>query len=173
MIREIATRKSSTGYKGLFIIIMIAVIVISLSVLVGYLENNFDIYYLEYLIFFMLLGFGVFVLRYFITQYRYSLFDDEFIIERMIGKKLTTVVDVFIWNIISFKKTVEKPTKNIKIIKTYKLFVQHTNKWSLVYKKDDELFEALFNPSENFIRQLNRAIMQRQKKQQREPDIIR
>lgn len=173
MIREIATRKSSTGYKGLLIIVFIAVMIIAMSTLVGFIENNFGIKNLEYIIYFILLGLAIFVIQYFVTQYRYSLFDDELIIERMLGNKITPIVSVFIWDIISFEKVAKDNGKDKeKISKSYNLFVQHSNRWSLIYKKDEEFLEAVFSPSEDFIRQLKRAINGRQHKEQREPNII-
>jgi hypothetical protein len=108
-----------------------------------------------------------------VTQYRYSLFDDELIIESILGKRITTVVDVFLWDIISFDKIENRVVKNdIKITKTHNVSVQRMDKWVVVYKKDNEFFEVIFNPSNDFINQLQRAILQRQMKQQREPDII-
>lgn len=173
MIREIATRKSSTGYKGLLLIFIMTVIIVFLSVLVGYVERTFGIKNLEYIIFVILLGVGVFVIYYFVTQYRYSLFDDELIIESILGKKITIVVDVFIWDIVTFDKVENKVNKNDKkITKIHNLSVQHANKWVVTYKKGEEICKAVFNPSNEFVNQLQRAIAQRKMKQQREPDII-
>jgi hypothetical protein len=88
----------------------------------------------------------------------------------MLGKRITPVVNVFIWDILSFEKM--NFSEKVKITKSYKLFADNTNKWSLVFKKDNEIFEAVFSPSEEFVRQLKSAIENRQNKQEREPNII-
>ena len=172
MIREVATRKSSMGYRGLLLIFIITILVLLASSLVGYIQNNFGIRHLEYIVYFMLIAFGVFVIRYFVTQYRYSLFDDQLIIERMLGKRIDIIVNIYIWDIVSFDEAKKHSKEEKKKMKTFKLYVQHTDKYSIIYKKNDETFEAVFNPSQEFISQLNTAIEQRTKKQQRVPDII-
>jgi hypothetical protein len=170
MIREIATRKGSSGYKGLLLIIAITAFVIIMSSLIGMVENATGLDNLEYIIYAMLVVLGFFVIHHFITQYRYSLFDDELIIEQMLGKKITPVVNVFIWDILSFEKI--NSTEKVKIARSYKLYADNSNKWSITFKKDCEIYEAVFSPSDEFVGQLKSAIEKRQHKQEREPNII-
>jgi len=170
MIREVATRKGSSGYKGLLLIIAITVFIILMSSLIGYMENVFGIKHLEYIIYAMLLVLSFFVIQLFITQYRYSLFDDELILEKMLGKKITPVVNVFIWDILSFEKN--NSSEKVKIAKSHKLYSENANKWSLIYKHNNEIYEALFSPSDEFVNQLLRAINSRQHKEKREPNIV-
>jgi hypothetical protein len=170
MIRETATRKGSLGYKGLLLIVAIAAVIILMSWLIGYVENALGIHNLEYIIYALLLALGVFVLQHFVTQYRYSLFDDELILEKLLGKRITPVVNVFIWDILSFEKN--NSSEKVKIAKSYSLFTDGSNKWSLTFKKDGEIYEAVFSPSEDFVKQLLSAIDNRQHKQEREPNII-
>ena len=170
MIRETATRKGSLGYKGLLLIIAIAVAIIFMSWLIGYVENALGIHNLEYIIYAILLALGFFVIQYFVTQYRYSLFDDELILEKMLGKKITPVVNVFIWDILSFEKI--NSSEKVKIAKSYSLCADGSNKWSLTFKKDGEIYEAVFSPSDEFVKQLVSAINNRQHKQERKPNIV-
>ncbi len=172
MIREIATRKSSAGYKGLLLIAAITIFVIFLSVLIGFIENYFGVKNLEYVIYVLLIGLSFFVIKYYVTQYRYSLFDDELIIERMLGKRIHIIVNVFIWDVVSFRPHVKSDESDKIITKTHKLYVQQANRYSIVYTKDDVTYEAVFSPSEEFVRQLVRAIEQRKNKQHRKPDIV-
>ena len=170
MIREIATRKGTSGYKGLLLIIAISVFIVAISSLIGFIENEFGIKHLEYIIYVILLALSFFVIQIFVTQYRYSLFDDELIFEKMLGKRITPVVDIFIWDILSFEKN--DSSEKVKIVKSYKLFADSANKWFLTYKKDNEIYEAVFSPSDEFANQLVSAINNRQHKQEREPNII-
>lgn len=170
MIREIATRKETSGYKGLLLIFAMAVFIIAMSSLVGFIENEFGIKHLEYIIYLILFGLGFFVIQYFITQYRYSLFDDELILEKMLGKRITPVANIFIWDILSFEKV--NSSEKVKIAKSYKLYTDNSNKWSMTYNKDNEIYEAIFSPTKEFANQLVAAINNRQHKQEREPNII-
>ncbi len=170
MIREIATRKGSDGTRGILLILAIAVIIIFMSSVIGYFENTYGIKGLEYIIYAVLMVICYFVVQHFLVQYRYSLFDDELLIEKMLGKRVTPVVDVFIWDILSFEKA--NSSEKVKISKAYRLFADSTNKWSITFKKDDEIFEAVFSPSDDFVSQLESAIENRQVKQEREPDIV-
>ena len=170
MIREIATRKGSSGYKGLLLIVAIAVFIIAMSSLVGFIENEYGVKNLEYFIYLILFGLGFFVIQHFITQYRYSLFDDQLIFEKMLGKKIIPIDDVFIWDILAFEKY--NSSEKVKITKSYKLYADNSNKWSLTYKKENEIYEAVFSPSDEFANQLVAAINNRQHKEKREPNII-
>ncbi len=170
MIREIATRKGSDGTRGILLILAIAILIIFMSSVVGYFENKYDIKGLEYIIYVVLIVICYFVVQHFIVQYRYSLFDDELLIEKMLGKRTTPMVDVFIWDILSFEKV--NSSQKVKVSKSYRLFADSTNKWFLTFKKGEEIFEAVFSPSEEFVAQLNSAISNRQVKEEREPDII-
>lgn len=170
MIREIATRKGSSGSKGLLLIIVISVFIIAMSSLVGFVENEFGVKHLEYIIYVILFGLGYFIIQHIITQYRYSLFDDEIIFEKMLGKKITPIANIFIWDILVFEKA--NSSEKVKITKSFKLYADSSNKWSLTYKKGDEIYEAVFSPSNEFANQLIAAINNRQHKEEREPNII-
>ncbi len=170
MIREIATRKGSSGYKGLLLIVAIALFIISMSSLVGFIENKFGVKNLEYIIYVILFALSFYVIQHFVTEYRYSLFDDELILEKMLGKKITPIVNIFIWDILSFEKL--NSSEKVKIAKSYKLYADNSNKWILLFKKDSEIYEVVFSPSDEFANQLISAINNRQHKQEREPNII-
>ena len=170
MIREVASRKGTSGARGLLLIFAIAVFIILLSAFIGFIESAFGIDHLEYFIYAILFALAFYMVQHFVTQYRYSLFDDELILERMLGNRITPVVNVFIWDILSFEKL--SSTEKVKIAKSYKLSADNSNRWALTYKKDGEIYEAVFSPSEEFVSQLLSAIDKRQHKQEREPNII-
>ncbi len=172
MIREIATSKGTSGSKGLILIIAVAVTVILLSMLVGYIQTTFGIAHMEYLIYIGLIILGVVLIRRYITQYRYSLFDDEIIFERIIGKKETPALVLRMWEIKGVKSLDEVENKDLDERNILRLNVERKDAWLILYEKDEESNGVIFNPSREFIEQLKKTLKTPQKEETREPDIV-
>jgi hypothetical protein len=65
----------------------VTVCVVLLSGAVDYLEERLNVHHAEYFIYVALILLGVYVIRKYLTEYRYSLFDDEVIVDRIIGSR--------------------------------------------------------------------------------------
>ena len=172
MIREIATSKGSSGSKGLILIIVVAVAVILLSMLVGYIQTTFGINHMEYLIYIGLIVLGAVLMRRYITQYRYSLFKDEVIFERIIGKKEIPALVLRMWEIKKVKPLDEVDNKDLNERNILRLSVDRKDAWMILYEKDKQASGVIFNPSQGFVDQLKKTLETPQTEEIREPDIV-
>lgn len=90
MIREKRTQRDVSSNKAFFIVILISICMIFLSSIVGYIQNTFGIRYLESIIYIIVVVVAYVLIKNYLTEYRYSFFDSEIIIEKMLGKKNST-----------------------------------------------------------------------------------
>lgn len=172
MIREKVTQKSTSGNKGFLLVIALSVGIIVLSSIVGYIENTFDIKHLELIIYAILVFVSTVLIRRYLTEYRYSFLDDELIIEKILGNRVTPVVNIRTWDIEFFGHISDSDWKNDDIQIT-SCDIDKTNAYVIAYTKDEVKYAITFSPTENFIQQLQTAIDTIHYEQMEEDTIIK
>lgn len=162
MIREKVTNKGTSGNKGFMLIVMVSASVILLSTIIGYIQNTFGIRHLEYIIYAGLIVFSIFLMRKYITEYRYSFFDDEIIIEKMLGNRITPVANIRTWNIQHFGKFSDSDWKD-ENLKVDFYDVERKDASVMVCKDHNGMRAIVFNPSVEFVDQLQKTMKDNQK----------
>lgn len=154
MIRQIARLRVSIG-KSILMVTVITVCVVLMSGIVGYFRNNLGIRNTEYVIYILLIVLGLYIVKKYLTEYRYSLFDDEVIIDRIVGNRVEALLVLRVREIEEHgllsemsedkRQYVERIIKaNIRKIRChYILFHRNGKRQMLVYNPTDEFAEAL------------------------------
>lgn len=156
MIREKASNKDMSGKRGFYIIVAISVGTVFLSTIVGYIQKRFNINHLEWIIYGLLIVTAYIVIKRYITEYRYSFFDDELIVEQIIGKKIEPVASIRTWEIKYFGKISKAKWGDNTVIT--KCDVNKTGTYAIIYEKDGTEHVVTLSPSEELITQVKTAM---------------
>ncbi|MEX1378152.1 MAG: hypothetical protein AB1Z23_11865 [Eubacteriales bacterium] len=157
MIREKKTKKEVSGNRAFLVVILLSFVIIIMSSFVGYLENNFGIKHLEKIIYIAIVVIAYFLIKNYLTEYRYSFFDNELIVEKILGKKITSVATIKSKEIEYFGKASDTfiNKKEIEIINCY---VYKKNAYAIKFTQDDITKAILINPSEDLILQIKKSL---------------
>lgn len=157
MIREKKTRKEVSGNMAFYVVILLSVGIILLSSLVGYIENNFGIQRLEYIIYAIIFVTAYFLIKNYLTEYRYSFFDNELIIEKILGKKVTRIASIKSREIEYFGKMSGADWDDKEIQVDY-CDVNKRNAYAIKYIKNGVTKVLTLNPSNELIMHIQKSI---------------
>jgi len=172
MIREKRTRKEVSGNMAFLVIIALSVGIIILSSLVGYIENRFGIERLEYIIYAIIFVTAYFLIKNYLTEYRYSFFDNELIIEKILGKQVTQIASIKSREIEYFGK-ISGADWDEKEIQVDYCDVNKRNAYAIKYKKTGVAKVLTLNPSEELILHIQKSIDAKDYDELDEDKIIR
>lgn len=171
MIREKTARREASGSKKFLLIVIVSVVIFIMSAIVGYFQNTFKIYNLEIVIYVSLLVFIIVLIKLYFTEYRYSFFEDEIIIEKLLGKKITPLVSVRIWDITYFGPILDNNWQEDEM-KIDSCDVSKKDVTLILYSNKGAKCALTFNPSKELISQVQRAIKNKDSNLISENEII-
>lgn len=157
MIREKKTRREVSGNMAFLVVIILSVGIIILSTLVGYIENKFGIQGLEYIIYVIIFITAYILIKSYLTEYRYSFFDNELIIEKMLGKKITQIASIKSREIEYFGKIIGTDWDENEIHVDY-CDVNKRRAYAIKYVKNGVAKVLTLNPSEELILHVQKSI---------------
>ena len=172
MIREKKTKKEVSGNRSFLVVIFLSFVIIFMSSFVGYIENTFGIKHLEKIIYVAIVVIAFFLIKNYLTEYRYSFFDNELIVERILGKKITPVATVKSREIEQFGKAPEVDI-NKKEIETFNCYVHKRAAYTIKFMQDEKAKAILFNPSEDLILQIKKSLEARDFDEVKEEKLIK
>lgn len=172
MIREKKTRKEVSGNMAFLLVILLSVGIIILSSLVGYIENNFGIQRLEYIIYIIIFITAYFLIKNYLTEYRYSFFDNELIIEKILGKKVTQIASIKSREIEYFGK-ISGVDLNENELQIEYCDVNKRDAFAIKYVKSGVTKVITLNPSDELILHVQKSIDARDYDELDEDKIIR
>ena len=142
-----------------------------MSGLVGYLRSEFGIKYLEYVLYLFLIGLALFIVKRYVTEYRYSLFSDEIIFEKIVGKRQTPLLVVRVWEIVK-TGSIHDDDYDPKSMELFDLTFNKSSAKYILFKHNGEEKLVVYSPSVDFLRQLDRAMSSRIEDLIKEPDLM-
>jgi len=157
MIREKKTKREESGGAAFLTVVLLSVGIIFLSSLVGYIENRFGIERLENIIYLILIVVAYILIRKYLTEYRYSFFDDELIVEKILGKKITQVAIIKTREITYFGKLADTDWNDKEMHVDY-CDVRKRNAYCIKYLREGAARALTMNPSEELIMHIQKAL---------------
>lgn len=157
MIREKKTKREVSGNMAFLVVIVVSVGIILLSSLVGYIQNAFGIKYLENIIYVVLIVVAFFLIKNYLTEYRYSFFDDELIVEKILGKRVTQIASIKIRTIEHFGKLTEIEWADKEMHVDY-CDIHKRKAHAIKYVKNGETKVITFSPSEDLIFHIQKSM---------------
>ena len=157
MIREKKAKKQVSGNKAFLVVILLSVGIIILSTLVGFIENRFGIKRLENVIYIIVLIVAYFLIKNYLTEYRYSFIDDELIVEKILGKKTTPIVTIKTREIEHFGKLSDIDWVDKEMHVDY-CDINKGRAYAIKYIQKNETKIITLSPSEELIMHIKKAI---------------
>ena len=158
MIREKIASRQTSGSKRFLLVIIVSVVIFLMSAIVGYIERTFEIYNLEIVIYVSLFVLIIVLIKRYLTEFRYSFFEDEIIIEKLLGSKVTPLVSVRIWDIVYFGPIVDNTWREDEM-RIDSCDVSKKDVTLLLYTNKGVKCAVTFNPSKELIEQVKRAMV--------------
>jgi len=172
MIREKKTKKEVSGNMAFLVVIALSIGIIILSSLVGYIENSFGIEGLEYIIYAIIFVAAYFLIKTYLTEYRYSFFDNELIIEKILGKRVTQIASIKSREIEYFGKISGTDWDENELQVDY-CDVNKRNAYAIKYIKGGITKVLTLNPSKELILHIQKSIETKDYDELDEDKIIR
>ena len=157
MIREKKTKKEVTGNGAFLVIILLAVGIIAMSAVVGYIENRFGIKRLENIIYLLIIVVAYFLIKNYLTEYRYSFFDEELIVEKILGKKTTPITTIKTKEIVQFGVLSEIDWLDKEMNVDY-CDINKRKAYAIKYVKKGETRVITLSPSAELIVNINKSM---------------
>jgi len=157
MIREKRTKKEVSGNRAFVVVILLSIGIIFLSSLVGYLQNQFGIMHLEKIIYVIVIVVAYFLIKNYLTEYRYSFFDNELIIEKILGKRTTQIATIKSRQIAFFGKLSEIEWDN-KDMHIDHCDVSKKEAYVIKYVQHEMTKLLTLNPSEDLVMHIQKSV---------------
>ena len=143
-------RSTSKDNKGpaLFTFLLLVGLIFA-TMLGNFLYSKLHTPFVTYLVFAVYVVSGVYVYRYRITEYRYSLGEDCIIFTRCVGKREMPILSVHFKDIVYFTPLVEEKEYKREISKNvYALYSRKSPKaYTITAKYDEDIYRVVFEPS--------------------------
>lgn len=172
MIREKKTKKEASGNKAFLIVILISIGMIVLSSLVGFVESRFGILHLETIIYFIVIIAAYILIKNYLTEFRYSFFESELIIEKLLGKKVTPIATIKARDIQYFGKVSDTDWTDKEMHIDY-CDINKRKSYAIKYIHDSIIKAVTLNPSEELIFQIQKALDTKHYEEVNEDKIIK
>ncbi len=172
MIRERKGKKDISGNSAFIIVILLSISIIFLSSMVGYIENKFGINYLENIIYVFLIVVAYFLIKNYLTEFRYSFFDDEFIVEKILGKKIIPIASIKIREVEYFGKLSDIDLSSKDII-VDNCDVYKKDAYAIKYLRNGERKAITISPSEELIIHIKKSLEARDYDEVEEEKILK
>lgn len=157
MIREKKTRREVSGNSAFIVMILLSVGIIILSTIVSYVQNTFGINHLQNIIYVILIVVAYFLLKSYLTEFRYSFFDDELIIEKILGKRITPIASIKSRDIEYFGKLADVDWTDKDLHVDY-CDIYKRKAHVIKYNKKGEIMALTFSPSDELILHIQKSI---------------
>jgi hypothetical protein len=161
VIQQVAKPKI-TPLVGLMLVLCFTLGTVILSVASFYMRHTFEIYYTEYTIYLFLVLACYFVIRKSVAEYRYCLYDDEIVVNRVIGQRQRNLLVLHLWEINDIQPGLpgRRQKHGADVIVLADVFHQKT--WAIHYTQKGKKGILICTPGEPFVEQIRRSIASRQ-----------
>jgi hypothetical protein len=151
-MKERFTRKKLAAWLGILVILGLLLGVIVLAAIIYVVADamkaaGWDVWYMQYLEYIILIALGIFIVRYWMTEYEYDVIDDELIIDRYIGKRPRNLLSVKLGAIVS----VETKRPDIKKMDRLTFKSKRSDVKYMVYKQNGQQKCLYFSPSDDLL----------------------
>ncbi len=160
MIREKKNKKELSGNRAFFAVILLSLSIIIMSSVVGFIENRFGIKNLENIIYLIIIIVAYFLIKNYLTEFRYSFIDDELIVEKILGKKVTPIATIKVKEIEHFGKLSEIDWLNKDMYVDY-CDIHKRKAYAIKYIKNGETRVITLTPSEELIAHIKKSLESR------------
>ncbi len=160
MIREKKTKKEVSGNGAFLTIILLSVGIIFMSSIIGYVENKVGIKHMDYIIYILIVVIAYFLIKNYLTEFRYSFIDDELIVEKILGKRITPIVTIKTKEIEHFGKLSDIDWLNKDMHVDY-CDISKRKAYAIKYSKNGEVRVLTLTPSEELVAHINKSLESR------------
>ena len=151
-MKERFKRKKLSAWLGILVILGLVLGIIMLAAVIYVAADamraaGWQTWYMQYVEYILLIMAGIFIVRYWMTEYEYDLIDDELIFDRYIGQRPRSLLRLSLSSIVSVGT--QKP--NIKKLERLTFRSKKSGVTYIVYKQNGQQKCLYFSPSDEML----------------------
>lgn len=148
-MKETLKRTQFSAIVGILTIVGLFAGIVVLAAIMYVLANAFGISFMEYIEYALFIFIGVLIIQKWITEYEYAVVDDEFFVDRYLGKHPKRLFGIKLKSITYMGKQLPKDYSGKKQRLTYKS--KRSGVVYIIYQSNGEKKCAYFSPSQKLL----------------------
>lgn len=159
MQRETVKAEERSSLMDVLLVLALLGIILLVVVVANLLQRWTGWNFLSYVAILLVVILGVWVIKNKVQEFRYTLIENELIVERLAGQRAKVLMDLDVLQIEEMGKVVEfQHNRSFDRTRKFCFKMDPTSTYYLICKEGKHTVRVLFNPSENMVAGIERAI---------------